>query len=77
MDHPVLIDARTASDFAAARALIEEYAAGVGVSLCFQNIAFELDHLPDVYAPPDGGVLLARRQGDHVGCVACSTPSSR
>lgn len=70
MDTTELVDARRASDFAAARVLIEEYAAGLGVSLCFQNLAHELDHLSEVYAPPNGGLLLARQGGAALGCVA-------
>lgn len=70
MDKTTLAEARVASDFAMARALIAEYAAGLDVSLCFQNLAHELDHLPEIYAPPDGCLLLAREGGAALGCVA-------
>ena len=35
-------------------ALLREYEAGIGISLCFQNFAAELAGLPGDYAPPEG-----------------------
>ena len=53
-------------------ALLREYETGIGVSLCFQNFAAELAGLPGDYAPPGGGMILARASGKEelVGCVA-------
>jgi len=69
-----LVEADTPAQFEAARALIEEYAAQIrssmGVDLCFQNLSSELAHLPDMYGPPTGCLLLAGSDGEWVGCCA-------
>jgi len=53
-------------------ALLREYEAGTGVSLCFQGFAAEVAGLPGDYAPPRGAMLLARQAGGEqlLGCVA-------
>jgi len=53
-----------------ARQLFREYAAALGISLCFQNFAEELDGLPGNYAPPAGRLLLGDKDGQLAGCVA-------
>ncbi len=67
-----LVEADTPARFDAARVLIEEYAAQIrtlmGVDLCFQNFSAELEHLPDMYGPPTGCMLLA---GSDLGWVGC------
>jgi putative acetyltransferase len=65
-----IIDARSPELIAEARQLFEEYAAGTGIDLCFQNFAGELAGLPGKYAPPKGCLLLARNGADLAGCVA-------
>jgi ribosomal protein S18 acetylase RimI-like enzyme len=53
-------------------ALMREYEAGIGVSLCFQNFDAEVAGLPGDYAPPKGALLLARQADgpELLGCVA-------
>ena len=65
-----IFQANTQEDIGQARALFEEYAAGVGISLCFQNFDRELANLPGDYAPPDGRLLLATEEDQLAGCIA-------
>jgi ribosomal protein S18 acetylase RimI-like enzyme len=55
---------------AAARAIFREYAAELGVDLCFQNFDAELAALPGGYTPPQGALLLALVDGAVAGCGA-------
>ena len=65
-----LIQAKTPGDIQQARELFQEYEAGLGISLCFQNFAEELANLPGDYAPPRGRLLLASEFDQVMGCVA-------
>jgi len=72
--------ARTDADVAGARTLFLEYAGSLGFSLCFQGFDEEVATLPGRYAPPAGGLFLARGRmeakaegeadGELAGCVA-------
>jgi ribosomal protein S18 acetylase RimI-like enzyme len=64
-----ITEARSAADYAAARALFVEYAEQLGIDLCFQNFAGELEHLSEMYGPPGGCLLLARAGAEAVACV--------
>jgi putative acetyltransferase len=66
----VLTEAVGAADFAAARALVLEYAADLSVDLCSQEIEAELHRLPEVYGAPDGCLLVAHNGEQLVGCGA-------
>ena len=65
-----LTQAETREDIATARGLFEEYQAGLGISLCFQNFDHELATLPGDYAPPSGRLLIARDGDEVAGCIA-------
>jgi putative acetyltransferase len=60
----------TTAQLDAARAIFREYAAQLGVDLCFQNFDAELAGLPGEYAPPEGALLLAYVDGTLAGCGA-------
>jgi ribosomal protein S18 acetylase RimI-like enzyme len=65
-----LIQAQSQEEIELARGLFQEYAAGLGISLCFQNFEQELAELPGAYAPPTGRLLLAIEAQQPAGCVA-------
>ena len=65
-----LIQAESPGEITNARELFEEYAAGLGISLCFQNFDKELALLPGDYVPPTGRLLLAMEADAALGCVA-------
>lgn len=65
-----LIQATSDSEIQQARQLFEEYAAWLGLNLCFQNFDKELAGLPGDYALPSGRLLLAREDDRIAGCIA-------
>ena len=52
------------------RLIFLEYAAQLGIDLCFQNFDAELADLPGDYATPQGALLLAYVNADLAGCCA-------
>ena len=65
-----IFHANSTQDVQRARTLFEEYASGIGISLCFQNFDQELANLPGDYAAPDGRLLLAEEDSELAGCIA-------
>ena len=65
-----IFPANTQEHIEQVRTLFEEYAAGLGISLCFQNFDQEAKNLPGQYAPPDGRLLLATEDDELAGCIA-------
>lgn len=68
-DKTEIREARTAEDFRIGRELFEEYQEDIGVDLCFQGFADELERIESIYSPPVGALLIARRDGRPIGCV--------
>lgn len=65
-----IVQAQSPEDIDRTRELFEEYAAWLGINLCFQNFEKELADLPGEYVPPTGRLFLAF-DGDQIsGCVA-------
>ena len=58
------------ADLDLVRTLFLEDAASLGFDLCFQDFDDELAGLPGRYAEPAGRLLVARLDGEPVGCVA-------
>lgn len=69
-NHPDIRAAHSEGDFDAIRLLFREYAAALGVDLCFQNFEMELATLPGDYASARGALLLAEVAGVLAGCCA-------
>jgi ribosomal protein S18 acetylase RimI-like enzyme len=65
-----LVTPDTFAQFDATRAIFREYAAGLGVDLCFQGFEAELAALPGDYAQPLGSLQLALVGGEVAGCGA-------
>ncbi len=64
------LQVKSPEEIASIRELFLEYAQSLGFSLCFQSFDQELASLPGDYAPPEGRLLLATRDGQTTGCVA-------
>jgi len=62
-----IVPAESGEAVARARELFLEYAAGLGIDLCFQHFEQELAGLPGNYAPPEGRLFVAYYDGPHPG----------
>ena len=60
----------TPFEFDELRAILREYAQSITVDLCFQNFEDEIATLPGEYVEPRGALLMARVNGELVGCCA-------
>ncbi len=65
----VIAAATLPGDLAAARALILEYQASLGVDLAYQHFADEIASLATMYGPPQGALYLATLDDTPAGCV--------
>lgn len=65
-----IVDGSVGDRVLQARTLFQEYAASIGVDLCFQGFDQELATLPGDYAAPAGRLLLAYEDDALAGCVA-------
>jgi putative acetyltransferase len=65
-----IIIAETDAEYVAAKELFEEYAAWLGIDLCFQKFDEELLQLQQMYGLPTGAVLLYKEEDSFGGCVA-------
>jgi len=63
----VIAAANSATDIETVRRLFRAYAESLPFSLAFQGFEAELTGLPAPYVPPDGSLLLARRDGEAIG----------
>jgi putative acetyltransferase len=65
-----LIQPDTPDTWREASALIDDYAARIGIDLGFQNFHHERRALEQEYRPPDGCLLIAQHDTTFVGCGA-------
>lgn len=65
-----ITEAITSADFEAAKQLFIAYQQYLGEDLCFQSFDEELGSMQQMYASPNGALLLAKDGDAYIGCVA-------
>ena len=64
-----IIEVGNAPDIAAAKQLVRDYVAWLGIDLSHQNFEAEMEAFPGEYVPPSGALLLAKVNGMPAGVV--------
>ena len=62
--------ARLPDEITVIKDLFQEYAESLNFDLDFQDFSQELETLPGKYSAPEGSILVAKENGETVGCVA-------
>lgn len=62
--------ANTDKEYLKAALLFKEYAAWLNIDLGFQHFEDELKELKTMYAAPDGGIILCKKETQFIACVA-------
>jgi putative acetyltransferase len=57
-------------NYKAAAILFQEYAAWLNIDLGFQKFEEELLQLQQMYGAPWGGIILAKKANEFIGCIA-------
>ncbi len=65
-----IIKANSEIDYKEASILFQEYATWLNIDLSFQHFDEELMHLKEMYAFPEGVILLSKQENIFTGCVA-------
>jgi N-acetylglutamate synthase-like GNAT family acetyltransferase len=70
MDNIIYKKLETEEEIFLAKNLILEYIKWLNADLAFQNIEDELKNFPKKYKPPEGEFIIAKENGNVIGCVA-------
>ena len=62
--------ARLPDEITVIKDLFQEYAESLNFDLDFQDFSQELETLPGTYSAPKGSILVAKENGETLGCVA-------